>query len=587
MRVLFVAGWYPSSASPGRGSFVADQVRAVVGRGVEVVVASWEPALAVHEDPDDAATTWARAIERGPLPLARPQTWGAGVPVARLPAVVPGSPDLRRPADLARWQATTLVAFGRALMQVWPFDLVHAHRGLPDGVAAAALADDLGVPLLTTEHDGSLDRQLATQPAIDAYRSLLGPDRRLVAVSRHLADQMAALAAIPGASIPVIPNVVDFRMFRPRSDVARDPDELLWVGNRKTSKGIDTLIEAMALVGGDRPLRLRMIGSAPTEAEDRRLMGLAASLGVADRVRFEPPASREQVAEAMARAGLFVHPSPSESFGIVAIEALATGLPIVAVAPTIADLIGRDGTLGELAEGPGAAALADAIARAIARIDSFDPAAARAAAAPYDVDRVAGDILAIYRSLAPTAELAGTTAAADALGATDLERGLGGRLGPTLVVGLRRRSALDRLARFPEAERPTLAVVTSAGEGTAPSGFARWDEVDVDAEFRTRLADAGISVAEGPRRGFLRRLLAAASHPLRALRRRRLAVQRPALADAVRAAAIADAARHVPGDGPLVALDADDIVAVRRAGLESRLAPGMLWWIADRRDELD
>lgn len=581
MRVLFVAGWYPSSQSPGRGSFVADQVRAIVNRGVEVVVASWEPGLLTGQsDADDIASTWGRAVAHGTLPLATPRTWGAGVPVARLPAVVPGSPTLRHPADLARWQAATLVPFGRALMREWPFDLVHAHRGLPDAVAAVSLAADLDLPILTTEHDGSLERQLVTPRAITAYRSLVGRRRRLVAVSRVLADQAASLTAIPRSSIDVIPNLVDRDVFRPRLDVARDLDELLWVGNRKTSKGIDALIEAMSLLPVKRRCRLHLIGQAPSEAEDQRLRGMAADLGVADRIKFDPPASREAVAAAMSRAGLFVHPSPSESFGIVAVEALASGLPVVAVAPAIAELIGHDGALGEVADGSSAAALAAAIDRALARVGDFDRTAAVAASEPYGADRVAGEILAAYRALAPTADVGLEVS----IGPIMRRRRPPGR--STLVVGLRRRSALDRLSRLPEAARTSLSVVTSIGDGAPPLGVQSWHEIDADATFRTRLAEA-VPARSNPGSGRRRRIIAGVRHPIATLRGRRLYAIRPELAATARSSGVGEAANRLGHDAPIVALDADDVSVIRRAGLESRLALGILWWIADRHDEAD
>ncbi|HLO36192.1 MAG TPA: glycosyltransferase, partial [Candidatus Deferrimicrobium sp.] len=232
MRILFLARWYPSHDAPGRGSFVADQAHALLQAGVDVVVASWEPALVTSlADADGAAAAWARAIERSPLPLATPRSWGAGVPVARLPTVMPADPVARHPVDLARWQAATVVPFGRALAAAWPFDAVHAHTGLPDGLAAGDLADDLGLPLLTTEHDGSLDVRLADDRARAAYRTLVGARRGLVAVSDRLADQMARLSGVDRARISVIPNLIDRTLFRPDPAVVRDSNELLWVGS--------------------------------------------------------------------------------------------------------------------------------------------------------------------------------------------------------------------------------------------------------------------------------------------------------------------------------------------------------------------
>jgi hypothetical protein len=157
-------------------------------------------------------------------------------------------------------------------------------------------------------------------------------------------------------------------------------------------------------------------------------------------------------------------------------------------------------------------------------------------------------------------------------------------LGPVLVVGLRRRSAIDRLGRLPETTRATVSVVTSIGDGPAPAGFAGWDEVDPEAEFHARLA--AIAPDAGRRRvGMAGRLLTAARHPVATLRRRRLIARRAELAAGVRASAVVAAAVRLRAEAPVVALDADDVEVIRRARLASRLAPGILWWIADRDDE--
>jgi glycosyltransferase involved in cell wall biosynthesis len=584
MRVLIVARWYPSHDSPGRGSFVADQARALEAHGAEVVIASWEPALLTGPaDPAALAARWARAIGSARSVLATPRSWGAGVPVARLPAVVPADPASRHPVDLARWQAISLTVFGEVLADAWPFDVVHAHTGLPDGVAAIELAERLGLPLLTTEHDGSLDRRLADDRARAAYRTLVADRRHLVAVSGRLADQAASLSGLSRTAIDVIPNLIDRTMFRLDPGILRDPNEALWVGTRKASKGMNHLLAAVAQVGAHRPaLRLRMIGSAPTADEERRLETLAADLGIADRVTFDPPAPRREVAAAMARAGLFVHPSPSESFGIVAIEALATGLPVVACAPTILDLLGTDGSRGEAAAGPDAASLAEAMDRALDRLGSFDPQILATAAMPYGEAIVADRILAAYRTAgARSAERIG----GDGEGIAVEEAQAPGPV-RAVVVAIRRRSALDRIGRLAAAPAAALTIVTSAGaEGSPPPAVGGWIELDADEAWKAAMDRLGLPGSRRSARPMARRVVEALLHPRRTIERRRLFAKRGAMALEARAEAVRRAAAGIGNDPPIIALDADDLAVVDQAGLGARLAPGSLRWIADRADE--
>ncbi|HLO36140.1 MAG TPA: glycosyltransferase, partial [Candidatus Deferrimicrobium sp.] len=349
------------------------------------------------------------------------------------------------------------------------------------------------------------------------------------------------------------------------------------VGSRKTSKGMVELLDAFALVAASRPgLHLRLIGGAPTAAEDAVLLARAEQLGIAARVRFEPAGSRAQVAAAMARAGLFVHPSPSESFGIVAVEALAAGLPIVAVAPTLIDRIGRDGRLGEAAAGSDARALGEAIERALDRLPEFDRGALRVATEAFGQESVASAIIDRYRAIGavPAEHPPGGVLTADA----------GGTIGILVVAG-RRRSALDRIGHLLPAAATALTVVTSAGADPLPAdGGATWIELDPDAAWRAELARLGVSSDRAPRRSLPRQVLEVALHPIRTIARRRLYRRRTEMALAARAAATASAHDRLGRAVPVIALDADDVRVIEEAGLGAFLAPALLRWIADRQD---
>ena len=177
----------------------------------------------------------------------------------------------------------------------------------------------------------------------------------------------------------IVPNAVPLDHFPPARQPRRDADQLLWVGARSEHKGIDTLLRAMAVAHGRLPsLRLRMIGSA-TNAEDARWQALADELGIRDAVSFEPVAARNVVGAEMQQAGIFVHPSPFETFGMVAAEALASGLPVAATpSGGVEEIVGRDGRFGEIATDATPDALADAILRLHDRLAEIDRDAMRA-----------------------------------------------------------------------------------------------------------------------------------------------------------------------------------------------------------------
>ena len=200
------------------------------------------------------------------------------------------------------------------------------------------------------------------------------------------------------ALLAVLPNAVPLDHFPPAPASSRDTDQLLWVGARSEHKGIDTLLRAMAVAHGRRPsLRLRMIGSA-TNAEDARWRALADELRIRDAVSFEPVAARSVVGPEMRQAAIFVHPSPFETFGMVAAEALASGLPVAATpSGGVEEIVGRDGRFGEIATDATPDALADAVLRLHDRLADIDREAMRASVEDrFSPAVVAARTLALY-----------------------------------------------------------------------------------------------------------------------------------------------------------------------------------------------
>ncbi len=615
LKILVVARGYPSHDMPDRGIFVADQAAALAASGARVAVLCPEPVYVQWLDgPARAARLasmgrWAAAIA-SELAFAAPANRGAlGVPVLRIPALKPaGSQATRSPVDLAALEAAVLVPVARALHAVWPFDVLSAQIGPPDGFAADEVATALGLPLLTTEHASSTPDLLSDPQTANAYRRLLGPGRGLVAVGRELASRLEDRLDLEPGRIPVVPNVVSLGPFPDGERSRRDPYELLWVGARKESKGTDTLLAAVALARAERPaIHLRMIGRAPSQAEDDRLRALAAELGIADVVAFEPATDRAGVAAAMARAALFVHPSPWETFGIVAAEALAMGLPVVATpSGGVEEILGSDGRLGTIADGHRPQDLAAAISATLDRLTEFDRVALRASV----VDRFAPEIVARqllgqFEAIGASGALdpgeAGNTASADVAARTGSTGDVSALVtisplsGPVVVVAFRRSSALGRItgATVPATLGERLTVVTTApinpstgqptGEAAASPGVASWIDVDIGRAFRERLEALG----PVPAKSFLKwRTL---RHPMRARARRRAWADRAAMLAEARRSAVGDAVTKARQANPsvrpmLLPLDADDLDPIEpflTDGLAD-LAPGTLGWLVDR-----
>lgn len=240
-----------------------------------------------------------------------------------------------------------MAEFGRDLLTRWSRpgnapDLVHAHFWM-SGLAGLHAARPLGIPLVQTFHAlGSVKRRHQgardTSPPgrVELERRLCAEADMIIATCSDEVAELIALGADPD-DIEVVPCGVDIERFRPdprRGDRAAHRTgrlRALSVGRLVERKGIDTVVRALV----DAPdVELVVAGGPPAaelggDAEAVRLRGLAADLGVHDRVELVGSLTRDEVRAAMQAADVVVCDPWYEPFGIVPIEAAACGRPVV------------------------------------------------------------------------------------------------------------------------------------------------------------------------------------------------------------------------------------------------------------------
>ena len=259
----------------------------------------------------------------------------------------------------------------RGILRGLPADVVHAH--LPPPLSAHYAADaceQRGVPLVLTYHcDVEIPSPLGS--LIETlYRRSLGAStlRRAQQVIVTTRTYAATSRAVWRHSPVVIPNAVDVHRFDPAIDgmavrqrlkIPLDRPVVLLVGRIVAHKGIEHFIEASRYLPG---VQFLVAGEgAHLEAMEH----LADRLGVADRMRFLGRISQENLPKVYAACDIFVLPSVSrlEAFGIVALEAMATGKPVVvADIPGVREVI-EDGHEGLLTDPVNPQDLAEKIRR--------------------------------------------------------------------------------------------------------------------------------------------------------------------------------------------------------------------------------
>jgi len=273
---------------------------------------------------------------------------GANARVVHLPA----GPEAPMPREEIHWHLPEFVANleGFRRREGLDYSLVHSHYWL-SGVAGLDLAARWGVPLIQMFHTlGQLKNEVARSP------EELEPDLRIAEEERIVsaADRLVASNPVERAhlvwyyraaaeGIRVIPCGVDTDLFRPmdqgeaKAALGLGPaPALLYVGRLSPIKGLETLLEALPRVarpGGEPVPTLFVVGGDADEPQNghvARLRERVAALGLGGAVRFLGAQPQEGLRLYYAAAEVTVMPSYYESFGMVALEAMACGRPVIA-----------------------------------------------------------------------------------------------------------------------------------------------------------------------------------------------------------------------------------------------------------------
>src|SRR5215212_5732001 len=312
-----------------------------------------------------------------------------GAPLTRLPSLdlyrepdpfrTPRPSEFRDWIDVAEWAAMCTAGFPepmtfslRAARHLLPrageFDVVHDNQSLGWGLLRLVRA---GIPTVATVHhpiaiDRALElaatRSLRRRLTLRRWYGFTGMQERVArrldavtTVSENSRRDIATHMGLPAEDVEVIPVGIDPDEFRPPPDgQARDAESILAVTSADVAlKGLVHLLEALAKLRTERPVRLTVVGTArpggPAEAALDRL-------ALRDAVRFTGPVPEAELIELLQRAAVVAIPSLYEGFSLPAIEAMACATPLVTTdAGALPEVVGseaglrvRAGDVGEL-----------------------------------------------------------------------------------------------------------------------------------------------------------------------------------------------------------------------------------------------
>lgn len=305
MNILIIPSWYSTNDNPTNGSFFREQAHALKEKGNNIIVAFVEVRLlskvnnkeTVEVIDDNGIKTY--RIIQGKLP----KTGNIG----------------------------TSIAFRNGLKKIYKeiikkekIDIVHLQSCIWGGLGGTFMAKKLKVPFVITEHSSYYGRFNVNFLESQIIKYTFKNADRVIAVSSYLKGIISKYCE---DDIVVIPNMVNCSEFLSyKTDNKNNKFTFLSLCYLKSNKGVDILIKAFSKYLKGKNVELIVAGDGPERAN---LEKLVVDLGISNQVIFKGSLLRGEVKYEMSNCNIFVLPSRFETFGVVLIEALASGKPVI------------------------------------------------------------------------------------------------------------------------------------------------------------------------------------------------------------------------------------------------------------------
>ena len=333
MHVLILPSWYPLNNEDLNGCFFREQVHALSRAGIQVgVIAPQFRSLRQGVK----AITGSYATEIW-MDNNIPTYFKHGV------FCFPKVPYL----DLHRWVKAGLKLFEKYIKEQGKPDVVHVHSLLLAGPLALEIYKKYNIPYCVTEHSSTFARKLISDWQWGYLTQAANSSNFCFAVSQALASLLEK--KLLNTEWKILPNLLD-NQFSKSSSLFKKKYQFCAVARLHPNKGFDILLQAFSIVYKEKPeVKLILGGDGP---ERENLQKLAKILNIEEAVTFAGALPRENVRLLMAESACFVLSSYVETFGVVVIEALSQGTPVVATkcGGPESIIVSGDGILVEVAD---------------------------------------------------------------------------------------------------------------------------------------------------------------------------------------------------------------------------------------------
>lgn len=322
MHILWLPSWFPTSARPLNGIFFKEQLKALSNYGLNIrMIYPDLRRLREFNGFNLIENHFQKSFcQEGPLEMLFLHGWNL------YPKLIKKQKEAFIKASFSLFE-TYIKKFGKP-------DLIHAQSALWGAFAAKSLSDAYSIPFIVTEHLTEFLKGIALSPIDTCWttpflKEIFEKSSKILSVSNAVSDVLKK-HYLPNQDhkFDIMPNCVDTDFFKPQKEKPKDHFHWVSVCHLTQDKNLSFLLKGFSKVVKKSPKTcLSIYGDGPLR---KKLQSEIQSLNLTSHVRLCGQATREAVKEALSKSHAFVLPSVAESFGVVYIEAFATGLPVVA-----------------------------------------------------------------------------------------------------------------------------------------------------------------------------------------------------------------------------------------------------------------